>query len=132
MCLYHEKSCACLPHLHSAVQGIGLEVLTGILQAVQPTHVILLQTGNPTKDLPVGNFWEEAPSLPTVILTLPAVPALDGISPGEGHHCIRWGLSQSCDSVEAGTSGRAAVISAPTLPVAALPARATLARSRPD
>ena len=65
------------------MQGIGLEVLTGIFQAVQPTHVVMLQTGNPAKDLPATPFWAEPRACTSAaVLPLPAVVASDSQSPG--------------------------------------------------
>ena len=65
------------------MQGIGYDVLAGILQAVRPTHVVLLQTGNPTKDLPAAHFWQSAaePS-GAALLTLPALAAPGQELPG--------------------------------------------------
>ena len=70
-------------------QGIGLDVLAAVLRQAAPSHVVVLNTGNSSKDLPPGCFWQlpaETQGLQTAaenlqpsstIVSLPAV-SLDG------------------------------------------------------
>ena len=43
--------------LPGGVQGTGLEVLTDVLQAIRPSHVVMLQTDSARKNLPSHPFW---------------------------------------------------------------------------
>lgn len=66
------------------MQGMGLDVLSAVLRQTAPSHVVVLSTGNPSKDPPAGSFWQlpsqtaraEAVrgSRGSVLVTLPAAP----------------------------------------------------------
>lgn len=59
------------------LQGMGLDVLSAVLRQVAPSHVVVLATGNPSKDPPGGSFWQlpqasHQSSPASMVVTLPA------------------------------------------------------------
>lgn len=49
---------------HPSVQGLGLDILVELLQALQPSHVLQLQSPNAKRNLPGGAFWLRETRLP--------------------------------------------------------------------
>lgn len=46
------------------VKGFGLSLLRDVVLSVQPQHVVVLQSGNPVRDLPAGTDWFGEGALP--------------------------------------------------------------------
>ena len=39
------------------MQGLGEDVLADVLRCTRPSHVVTLQTPNPRRNVPQGQFW---------------------------------------------------------------------------
>lgn len=64
------------------MQGLGFDLLADLLQNAGPSHVVLLQTANPRRNLPAEIFWApvggpaQMPAPAYVLLQLQAVGQL--------------------------------------------------------
>ena len=67
---------------HGWVRGLGLDLLSDLLRALDPNVVLTLGQGPAAKDLPPGCFWGEADAGPGAggawVLALPAFGAGGG------------------------------------------------------
>lgn len=43
----------------TVLQGLGLDLLTDCVRALEPTHIVSLCSDNPNKNVPRGPFWAD-------------------------------------------------------------------------
>lgn len=58
------------------VQGVGLEYLSSVLAASSPSHVVMLQSKSPRKNLPCHAFWADAAAAESLTVKLLSIPGV--------------------------------------------------------
>ncbi|EIE24487.1 hypothetical protein COCSUDRAFT_40871 [Coccomyxa subellipsoidea C-169] len=77
----HHTSAPLVINTCGWIKGLGFDLLADLLQNAGPSHVVLLQTANPRRNLPAEIFWAPAGSpaqvpAPACVLQLQAVGQL--------------------------------------------------------